>query len=365
MIPDPRAPLGSPLFSSRERFYEVNMTMNMSTNMNTNMTTQDRTMMTPTAVNGSMRAGMGSAFLLLALTAACGDAGGEDATGNDDTASGSATAGEDATLTATATAAGDSGSSVTASTAGSTAGSDAGSESDGEDSSDTGNTTAPGLPVILGSAGDFAILAKTGISSVPASSITGDIGVSPAAATFITGFSLSLDATNVFSTSPQVIGSVYASDYAPPTPANLTAAVADMELAFTAAEGRAPDATEIGAGNIGGMTLEAGVYKWGTGLLIPTDLELTGSDTDVWIFQVAGDLDLANAASVNLSGGARPENIFWQVAGLVEIGTTAHCEGVILTQTSITLGTGASINGRLLAQTAVSLDGSVVVAPAD
>jgi hypothetical protein len=157
---------------------------------------------------------------------------------------------------------------------------------------------------------------------------------------------------------------VYASDYAPPTPSNLTTAIGDMELAFTDAAGRAPDVTELGAGNIGGMTLEPGVYKWGTGLLIPTDVELTGSGTDVWIFQVAQDLTMSSGASIALSGGALPENVFWQVAGLVEIGTTAHCEGIVLTQTSVTLGTGASINGRLLAQTAVAMDGNTVVEPA-
>ena len=218
-------------------------------------------------------------------------------------------------------------------------------------------------PVNLGTAGDFVILAKSGISTVPTSAVTGDIGVSPAAATYITGFSLTADSTNVFSTSPQVTGKVYAADYAPPTPSNLTTAVGDMELAFTDAAGRAPDVTELGAGNIGGMTLAPGVYKWGTGLLIPTDVTLTGSATDVWIFQIAQNLTMSSAAKVLLAGGALPKNVFWQVAGLVDLGTTAHCEGVVLTQTSVTLRTGASINGRLLAQTAVTIDGSTVVEP--
>jgi hypothetical protein len=66
---------------------------------------------------------------------------------------------------------------------------------------------------------------------------------------------------------------------------------------------------------------------------------------------------------VLLTGGAVPKNIFWQVAGRVELGTTAHLEGIALSQTAITLGTGASINGRLLAQTAVSLDSNTVVQP--
>ncbi|HTF58127.1 MAG TPA: ice-binding family protein [Planctomycetota bacterium] len=228
----------------------------------------------------------------------------------------------------------------------------------------TGITVEPGLAVNLGTAGNFAILAKSGISTVPASAITGNIGVSPAAATFITGFSLTADATNVFATSPQVIGNVYAADYAPPTPSNMTTSVGDMQLAFTDAAGRAPDFTELGAGDIGGMTLTSGVYKWGTGLLIPTDITLTGSATDVWIFQIAADLTVSNTVNITLSGGALAKNIFWQVAGFVDVGTTAHVEGVFMCQTSITLQTGASINGRLLAQTAVVLDQNTVVEPA-
>jgi hypothetical protein len=172
------------------------------------------------------------------------------------------------------------------------------------------------------------------------------------------------DHTNVFATAPQVIGMVYASDYATPTPANLTRAIGDMQLAFADAAGRASSVTNLGAGNIGGKTLTRGVYKWGTGLLIPTDVTLTGSATDVWIFQVAQDLTMSSATSVVLTGGAVSKNVFWEVAGAVDLGTTAHFEGVILAQTSIALRTGASISGRLLAQTGVALDGNAVVEPA-
>ena len=228
----------------------------------------------------------------------------------------------------------------------------------------TGSTVAAGLPVNLGTAGTYVMLAKSGISTVPTSAVTGNLGVSPAAATYITGFSLTADSTNVFSTSTQVTGKIYAANYAVPTPSNLTTAVGDMELAFTDAAGRAPDFTELGAGDISGRTLVPGVYKWGTGLLISTDITLTGSATDVWIFQIAQNLTMGSSAKVLLAGGALPKNIFWQVAGAVELGTTAHCEGVILTQTAIDLRTGASINGRLLAQSAVNLDGSTVMQPA-
>jgi hypothetical protein len=209
-------------------------------------------------------------------------------------------------------------------------------------------------------AGQYVILAKSGVSTVPTSKVTGSIGLSPAAASFITGFSLTADATNVFATSPQVTGKIYASDSAPPTPSNLTTAVGDMQLAFTDAAGRAPGVTELGAGNIGGKTMGPGVYKWGTGVLIASDVTLSGRATDVWIFQIAQDLTLSSGVKVVLAGGALSGNIFWQVAGLVDLGTTAHLEGVVLSQTAIILRTGASINGRLLAQTAVTIDGSTV-----
>ena len=226
------------------------------------------------------------------------------------------------------------------------------------------SASGPGSAVDLGTAGEFALLAKSGIATAPASAVTGDVGVSPAAATFITGFSLTEDSTNVFATSAQVTGRVYAADYEPPTPSNLTVAVNDLELAFTDAAGRAPDATELGAGNIGGLTLAPGVYKWGTGLLVPTDTTLSGNASDVWIFQIAQNLTVSSGVQIRLVGGALPQNVFWQVAGLVDLGTTAHFEGVVLTQTSVTLRTGASIDGRLLAQTDINIDASSVVEPA-
>ena len=216
----------------------------------------------------------------------------------------------------------------------------------------------------LGSAKTFVILAESGISTVPTAAVTGNLGVSPAAATSITGFSLSADATNVFSSSPQVTGKVYAADYTAPTPSNLTTAIGDMQTAFTDAAGRASGVTELGAGNIGGMTIAPGVYKWGTGLLIPTNVTLSGTATDVWIFQIAQDLTMNSSTKIILAGGALAKNVFWQVSGLVDLGTTAHCEGVVMTKTSVTLRTGASINGRLFAQTAVNIDGSTVVEPA-
>lgn len=229
-------------------------------------------------------------------------------------------------------------------------------------SNGTDAATSPSL-VDLGLAGNFVILAKSGISTVPPSALVGDLGLSPAAATFITGFSLTEDALGAFATAPQVTGNVYAANYAADTAAVLTDAVADMQLAYTDAAGRASDFNELGAGDVSGMTLTPGVYKWSTGVTIPSDVTLAGNESDVWIFQIAQDLNLSSGTNIVLSGGALSEHVFWQVAGLVELGTTAHAEGIILAQTSVALQTGASLDGRLLAQTAVTLDSSTVVEP--
>ncbi len=219
-------------------------------------------------------------------------------------------------------------------------------------------------PVILGTAGNFVILAKSGISTVPASILTGDIGLSPADATYITGFTLTMDALNQFSTSTQVIGKVYVSNYTPPTPSNITTAISDMQTAYTnAAERAIPDFTELGNGNISGLTLVPGLYKWSTGVLISTDVTLTGGPNDVWIFQIAGGLTMSTDVNVTLSGGEQAKNIFWQIAGAVALNADAHLEGIVLCKTAITMNAGATVNGRLLTQTAVTLIGNTVTNP--
>ena len=225
-------------------------------------------------------------------------------------------------------------------------------------------------PVDLGAPGDvagannYAILAKTGVSNTGTSAITGDIGLSPAAATYLTGFGQTLPAGGAAATSAQVTGKLYASDYGVPTPANLTSAIGKMQTAYTDAAGRTnPDKTELGTGLIGGLTLAPGLYKWSNSVSIPTDLTIAGGASDTWIFQIAGDLTIAAAKNVTLSGGASAKNITWQVAGQTTLGTTSHFEGTILCQTAITLNTGASLHGRALAQSQVALDSNTVTRP--
>ena len=226
----------------------------------------------------------------------------------------------------------------------------------------TGGSTSTLAAVNLGAAGNYVILAKTAINNNPTSAITGDLGLSPAAESYATGFALT-DATG-YATSPQVTGKIYAADQASPTPINLTTAVNNMQTAYTDAAGRpTPDFSELKTGNIGGLTLTPGLYNWTNTVTLPSAVTISGSSTDVWIFQIAGDLAVSDAVGITLTGGALAKNIFWQVAGTVSLGTTSHFEGVILSMTGITFKTGASMNGRALAQTAVILDGNAITQP--
>jgi hypothetical protein len=218
--------------------------------------------------------------------------------------------------------------------------------------------------VDLGVAGTFVILSKSGITDVYPSVVIGNVGTSP-----ITGAAIKL-------TCAEVSGTIYTVAAAGPNPCHvintsmLTTGVLNMQTAYTDAAGRPTSINtrtqtyyNLGAGIIGGITLTPGVYTWTSSLLIPTNITISGSSTSVWIFKVAGTLNLSPSVKITLSGGALAKNIFWQVAGAVTLGTTSHFEGIILGKTMIASNTGASINGRLLAQTAVTLQKSTVLQP--
>jgi hypothetical protein len=229
----------------------------------------------------------------------------------------------------------------------------------------TGNDSIPVVSnpgtvgtVNLGIAGNFAILSKSGITDVYKSTITGDLGASP-----ITGAAIQVSCA-------EVSGTIYTVDAAGPLPCRvtnasmLTTAVSDMQTAYTDIAGRTnPGFLNLGAGNIGGMTLTAGLYKWTTTLNIPTNITISGSANDVFIFQVAGNLTMGSAVNITLTGGAQAKNIFWQSAGSVTLGSTSHFEGNILCMTAINMLTNATINGRMFAQTAVTLQMNTVTIP--
>jgi formylmethanofuran dehydrogenase subunit C len=145
----------------------------------------------------------------------------------------------------------------------------------------------------------------------------------------------------------------------------MTTAISDMETALTAAMGMTTGViNELGAGDISGMTLVAGLYKWATGLSISNvGVTLTGGPNDTWVFQISQDLTVANGAIITLAGGAQAKNIFWITNTQAILGTTVDFSGNILAQTLISLNTGAKVTGRLLSQTAVTLNAATVIKP--
>lgn len=213
--------------------------------------------------------------------------------------------------------------------------------------------------VNLRSASGFAILAGSLISNIPASAITGDVGLSPANRSYITGFGLT-----------EVTGNTYAADDAAPAgvPALLTAATGDLTTAYNDAAGRvATDIVPL-AGNLGGLTLTPGLYKSSGSLEISSgDLtfDAKGDANAVFILQIASTLTTSPGRKVILSGGAKAANIFWQVGTSATLGTTSVFKGTLMADQSISLKTGAAVEGRLLARiAAVTLASNTVVKPA-
>ena len=216
--------------------------------------------------------------------------------------------------------------------------------------------------VPLGTAGAFAVLAGTGISDVPTSSLTGAVGVSPASGTTITGL-----------TCAEVSGHTYSVDAGGPLPCRetnpglLTTAVGDETTAYGNAAGRSPDTT-FGAGDnqLGGRVLVPGVYRFGhaTTANLIGNVTLKGDADSVWILQASSDLVTAGSSSVTLAGGAQACHVFWQVSSSATLGGSSTLKGTVLAGASITVGNGVNVSGRLLAQAAVTLIADSISRPA-
>ena len=232
--------------------------------------------------------------------------------------------------------------------------------------------------VDLASAGSFTILTRTGITNVPTSAITGNIGAGPITGSTIGVTCAELAGTGIAKGKIFDVDAAYsgggAADVSCLTtdPVLLTSAAGtggstgDMVAAYSFAAGQTATSaatTDVGAGTLTDLTLAPGVYEWGSAVTIPTNLTLNGNANAVWIFKVAGTLDMAANKSVILAGGAKSKNIFWAVAGATTIGAGTAFNGVIISPSAITLITGATLNGRLLSGTAVALQGNTIVRP--
>jgi len=203
-------------------------------------------------------------------------------------------------------------------------------------------------PVALGAAANFAVLAGSTVTSGGATTVNGDLGVSPGTA--VTGFPPGI-----------VNGTTHSAD---PTSAQ---AQLDLTTAYNDAAGRTVGAVTV-SGNLGGLTLTPGLYK-STGSLEISSGDLTldaqGDANAVFIFQMASTLTTTAGRQVILSGGAKASNVFWQVGTSATLGTTSVFKGTIMANQAITLNNGATLSGRALAQiAAVSLGSNIITIPA-
>jgi hypothetical protein len=251
-----------------------------------------------------------------------------------------------------------------------------------------GNPRALGaddMDVDLGAAGEYAIFAASGISTVPQSAIYGNIGVWPIAATAITGFGNAMDVSNAYSTASQVVdgGKIFAASYVGSldsiaTPTRMKNAWDDMMIAYTNAKGKTA-ATSVsklnpGGGKLGGVNpggkadpLLPGVYTFGTAVSITGDLYFSAPGTsrhDTYIIQTAGAVTQAAGVTMYLNG-VESSNIIWAVATSYTIGANAHVEGIILAKAAVNFGNLASLNGRVLTQTACTLNMATIRQPCD
>jgi hypothetical protein len=215
----------------------------------------------------------------------------------------------------------------------------------------TTTTTVAGqgqAPVPLGSAANFVVLAGSTVTNTGATTLTGDLGVSPGTA--VTGFPPGT-----------VTGAMHAGD-----PAAAQAQI-DLTTAFNDAAGRTVGAVTV-AGNLGGQTLTPGLYKSTSSLEISSGdltLDAQGNADAVFIFQMASTLTTTAGRQVILSGGAKAANVVWQVGSSATLGTTSVFQGNILAAQSITLNTGATLDGRALTRiAAVALDANTITKPA-
>jgi len=207
------------------------------------------------------------------------------------------------------------------------------------------DATAAQAPVALGSAATFGVLAATTVTSTGATTVNGDLGVSPG--TTVTG-------------APTVTGTLHLGDAA------AAQAQLDLTTAYNDAAGRTVGAILV-AGNLGGRTLTPGLYTSTSSLEISSGdltLDALGDANAVFIFQMASTLTTTSGRQVILSGGAKAANVFWQVGSSATLGTTSVFKGNILALASITVTTGAAVEGRLLARTgAVTLDSNTITIP--
>jgi hypothetical protein len=222
----------------------------------------------------------------------------------------------------------------------------------------------------LGQASTFAVLASAGITNIPKSAITGDIGLTPDAGANISGFSKP-------GSCPEVTGEVYVVDATGPDcatvePSVLASAKADARVAFLDARASARGTPQALSGDLAGLTLYPGLYESGSSLEISPGgalyLDAEGDEDAVFILRSETSITTESTSKVVLTDGAQATNVYWTAGSAVTLGTNSTMKGTILAGTSISLLTGANLEGRAINQgsaaEAITLDACTIVVPA-
>ena len=195
--------------------------------------------------------------------------------------------------------------------------------------------TSPGL----GAAATYSILAGQQVTNTGATTIGGDVGISPGA---------SFPNTTGWGT-VTLGGTLHDSDTA------AASAQADENAVFTTAINQGCDTTYVGAfKELSGLNLTPGVYCADSFHLTGGTLTLTGTASDVWIFKSAADVVVSGgvAAKVVFVGGGSPCNLWWRAVSSASLDANSTFAGNILADTGITFAAGSSLTGRAFARTA-------------
>lgn len=196
-------------------------------------------------------------------------------------------------------------------------------------------------PLDIGVVENFAVMAYSSITSAPSSVIKGKVGLKPGGRSAIF-----LDATEV-SGGPD---NIYSGDDLEERGTYIALARENLINAYREAAARATDKDklEIYAGNFSGRVLPAGVYKWTSGVTLNSDVTLEGTEKDVWIFQITGNVSVSSGVHIHLSGGAQARNVFWQVSGKVSLEENTEVPGSIMSQLTFEMKNSAKLIGRAL-----------------
>lgn len=200
---------------------------------------------------------------------------------------------------------------------------------------------AIGTPVDLGTAGTYSVLGGQTVTNTGPTVLSDNVGVSPGTA--ITGFPPGV-----------ALGDTHSAN------AHSLQAQSDLTIAYNDAAGQAPD--ESISGDLGGLTLEPGVYNASSsiGLTGTVTLDAQGDPDAVFIFQVGSTLTTASASTVALLNDAQACNVFWQIGSSATLGTNTTFVGTIMALTSISVTTGTTVDGRALARNgSVTLDSNI------